>query len=111
MQQLFPDCCLIKFFINSVKNPVKLEEIKCAIWESSILCNNDVISYIDDTSKLVSSDFVSNQYSAIVDFNQVSVIGDKFVTIGAWYDNEMGYSRRLIDLFDHMVKVDNDSLK
>jgi len=69
-----------------------------ALWES------DVVSYTNE--KLVSSDFVGSYCSAIVDFNQVSVIDDKFVTIGAWYDNEMGYSKRLLDLYNHMVKVD-----
>jgi len=92
----------------SIKNLAKLEEIKCAIWETATLCDNDVYSYIEDKTKIVSSDLVGHQYSTIVDFNQVSVMGDKFVTIGAWYDNEMGYSKRLIDLFNHMVKVDKD---
>ncbi|KAE9533990.1 hypothetical protein AGLY_008726 [Aphis glycines] len=101
------DVSLLKLYIN-IKNPAKLEEIKCAIWETATLCDNDVYSYIEDKTKIVSSDLVGHQYSTIVDFNQVSVMGDKFVTIGAWYDNEMGYSKRLIDLFNHMVKVDKD---
>ncbi|XP_060844052.1 uncharacterized protein LOC132924013 [Rhopalosiphum padi] len=101
------DVSLLKLYIN-IKTPAKLEEIKCMIWETATLCNNDVFSYIEETTKLVSSDFIGHQYSAIVDFNQLSVINNKFVTIGAWYDNEMGYSKRLLDLLDHMVKVDKD---
>lgn len=92
---------------NSVSKDITLEAIQCEIVKSTSCCAKDVIAYIDNSVKLVSSDFVSTQYSAVVDFNQMSVIGSKFVTIGAWYDNEMGYSRRLLDLYEHMVRVDN----
>ncbi|XP_022183052.1 glyceraldehyde-3-phosphate dehydrogenase-like [Myzus persicae] len=101
------DVSLLKLYII-VKNPATLENIKCAIWKNAATVENSVVSYIEDTENLVSSDFVGSQYSAIVDFNQVSVIGDKFVTIGAWYDNEMGYSSRLLDLYTHMVKMDKN---
>ncbi|XP_015369080.1 PREDICTED: glyceraldehyde-3-phosphate dehydrogenase-like [Diuraphis noxia] len=103
------DVSLLKLYLI-VKNPVKLVAIKCAIWKDATQNNDTVISYIDDTEKLVSTDFVGSQCSAIVDFSQVSVIGDKFVTIGAWYDNEMGYSSRLLDLYTHMVKMDSDNI-
>ena len=88
---------------------MKVEDVKCAIGESVISDYNKLVSIAED--KCVSSDFVGSQCSAIVDINQVSVIGDKFVTIGAWYDNEMGYSKRLIDLYNHMVKVDIVEMK
>ncbi|KAL4085353.1 hypothetical protein QTP88_027212 [Uroleucon formosanum] len=94
------DVSLLKLYIK-VKKPVKLEELTCAkFWES------DVISYIDD--KCVSSDFIGSYCSAIVDFHQVSMMDDKFLTIGAWYDNESGYSKRLLDLYKHMVNVDKE---
>lgn len=63
-----------------------------------------LISYYGGT-RFVSSDFIGSPYSAIVDFSQIKVI-DKFVTIGAWYDNEMGYSNRVLDLVKHMMEVD-----
>jgi len=97
-------------YIDSVQNPAKLVAVKCAIWKDATLNKDTVITYIDDTEKLVSTYFVGSQCSAIVDFNQVSVIGDKFVTIGAWYDNEMGYSSRLLDLYTHMVKMDSGKI-
>ncbi|XP_001943699.2 glyceraldehyde-3-phosphate dehydrogenase-like [Acyrthosiphon pisum] len=93
------DVSLLKLYIN-VKKSVKLEELMCPkLWEC------EVISYIND--KLASSAFIGSYCSAIVDFRQISVMGNKFMTIGAWYDNEMGYAKRLLDLYNHMVKVDN----
>lgn len=47
---------------------------------------------------LVSQDFVGNQHSAIVDAGYTKVLDGNFAKILAWYDNEVGYSHRLIDL-------------
>lgn len=64
----------------------------------------DVLCYIND--KCVSSDFIGCQYSGVVDFNQIRVV-DKLITVGIWFDSEMGYSCRVLDLVKHMIKVDN----
>lgn len=47
---------------------------------------------------LVSSDFVGNTHSAIVDLNLTNVVGDNLVKVVAWYDNELGYAHRLVEL-------------
>lgn len=47
---------------------------------------------------LVSSDFVGNQASSIVDLNLTNVIGGNLVKVVAWYDNEVGYAHRLVEL-------------
>ena len=47
---------------------------------------------------LVSSDFKGNSHSAIVDLNLTNVIGGNLVKVVAWYDNEWGYSNRLVEL-------------
>lgn len=49
--------------------------------------------------------FIGCRYSGIVDFNNIHII-DKYVTIGMWYDNEMGYANRVLDLTKHMMAVD-----
>jgi len=74
------------------------------IKKQSICSAKDVIAYYED-EKYVSSDFLGSQFSAIVDLNQIKVI-DKFITISAWYDNEIGYSKRVLDLVQHMIQVD-----
>ena len=48
--------------------------------------------------ELVSSDFKGNSHSAIVDLSLTNVVGGNLVKVVAWYDNEWGYSNRLIEL-------------
>jgi glyceraldehyde 3-phosphate dehydrogenase len=47
---------------------------------------------------LVSSDYIGNSHSAIVDLSLTAVIDDDMLKVVAWYDNEWGYSNRLIEL-------------
>ncbi len=53
---------------------------------------------------LVSSDTIGNNASCIIDTLMTKVISDDMVTIGAWYDNEYGYSCRLIEMAIHVCK-------
>ncbi len=48
--------------------------------------------------ELVSSDFIGNSHSAIVDLKLTAVIGDNMLKVVAWYDNEWGYSNRLVEV-------------
>ncbi|HSD55639.1 MAG TPA: type I glyceraldehyde-3-phosphate dehydrogenase [Candidatus Saccharimonadales bacterium] len=48
--------------------------------------------------ELVSSDFIGNSHSAIVDLNLTSVVGGNMLKVVAWYDNEWGYSNRLVEV-------------
>lgn len=61
------------------------------------------ILVIED-APLVSTDFVGNPASSIVDSAETMVMGDYMVKVMAWYDNEWGYSSRVADLIDFMVK-------
>ena len=56
--------------------------------------------------ELVSSDFVHDSHSCIVDVKMGKEIGDKFFKIVAWYDNEWGYSNRVVDLLRIITKND-----
>ena len=47
---------------------------------------------------LVSSDFVGNTYSSIVDLALTNVVGGNLVKVVAWYDNEVGYANRLVEM-------------
>ncbi|VVC45944.1 Glyceraldehyde 3-phosphate dehydrogenase, catalytic domain,Glyceraldehyde/Erythrose phosphate [Cinara cedri] len=97
------DVSLLKLYMN-VKNEVTVEAIKSEIKTQAAGSMKGVVTYIDD-QKYVSSDFLGSHYSSIVDFKQIQVI-DKFVTISAWYDNEMGYANRVLDLIKHVMQVD-----
>jgi glyceraldehyde 3-phosphate dehydrogenase len=47
---------------------------------------------------LVSSDFIGDARSSIVDAEQTDVVGGDLVEVQAWYDNEWGFSNRMVDL-------------
>ena len=53
--------------------------------------------------EVVSSDFRHDSHSAIVDANSTLMLGDRFAKVVAWYDNEWGYSCRVVDLISHMA--------
>jgi glyceraldehyde 3-phosphate dehydrogenase len=52
--------------------------------------------------ELVSSDFIKNSYSSIVDLNLTQVVGGDLVKVVAWYDNEWGYSCRLGEMVERV---------
>jgi glyceraldehyde 3-phosphate dehydrogenase len=57
-----------------------------------------------DKEQRVSQDFVSCNHSAIVAEDLTQVIGEDMVKVMAWYDNEWGYSTRLLDMALHITK-------
>lgn len=60
-----------------------------------------IIGYCDE--QLVSSDFIGSRYSAVFDKGAGIALNSTFYKIIAWYDNEMGYSARIVDLVDYMA--------
>jgi len=85
-----------------VKNKVTADEINEAFKQASYGELKKVLSY--NTDPIVSTDIIGNPYSCIFDSELTSVIG-KMVKIVGWYDNEMGYSNRLLDLIYHINKL------
>ncbi len=59
-----------------------------------------ILAYCDEP--LVSSDFIGSPYSAIFDKDASIALNDKFFKLIAWYDNEMGYAMRVVDLLSYM---------
>lgn len=64
-----------------------------------------ILSYCDEL--LVSSDFIGSCYSAIFDKEAGIALNDKFFKIIAWYDNEMGYAARVVDLLLYMASKES----
>lgn len=64
-----------------------------------------VMAWTDE--EVVSTDFIGHKSSSIFDVKAGIQLNDNFVKLVAWYDNEMGYSNRLVDLAIHMNKVDS----
>ena len=56
---------------------------------------------------VVSSDFISDPHTSIFDAKAGIALTDTFVKVVSWYDNEWGYSNKLLMLIEHMAEVDN----
>ncbi|KAI6355639.1 hypothetical protein MCOR25_008133 [Pyricularia grisea] len=80
------------------------DEIKTAIKEAANGPLKGILEYTEDD--VVSSDMIGNNASSIFDAQAGIALNDKFVKLVSWYDNEWGYSRRVIDLVTYISKVD-----
>ncbi len=78
-----------------VNNPCSIDVINDAFRKSSYGKYKGILEYTEDP--IVSRDIIGNPHSCIFDSSLTSVIG-KMVKVVAWYDNEIGYSNRLVDL-------------
>lgn len=81
------------------------EAICMAIKEAADGSMKGILSYCDEP--LVSSDFIGSCYSAIFDKEAGIALNDKFFKIIAWYDNEMGYASRVVDLMLYMASKES----
>jgi len=63
---------------------------------------NGVLGYTED--QVVSTDFMTDPRSSIVDSKAGIGLNDTFFKIVSWYDNEWGYSNRMLDLANHVGK-------
>jgi len=98
-----PDVSVVDLTVRLAR-PAKYEDIVAAIKESAA---GDMAGYLDWTEdEVVSTDFVSCKISSIFDVRAGLALNDNFVKLVSWYDNEWGYSNRVIDLAIHMAKVD-----
>ncbi len=83
-------------FVIITKRKVTVEEVNEAFKEAA--ANPYYQGILDVTEEeLVSSDFIGNSHSAIVDLNLTAVIDGDMLKVVAWYDNEWGYSNRLVE--------------
>lgn len=80
------------------------EEIKAAVKEASEGELKGILGYTEDD--VVSSDFISDKRTSIFDAKAGIALNDNFVKLVSWYDNEWGYSNKLIDLTAHIATVD-----
>ncbi len=80
------------------------EKICKAIKKASQTELNGILGYTDEM--VVSSDFIGDARTCIFDEKAGIMLSPKFVKLVAWYDNEWGYSNKVVDLVCHMAKVD-----
>jgi len=81
------------------------DEIKAAMKAASEGPLKGVLGYTEDD--VVSMDFLGDARSSIFDAKAGIALSSKFVKLVSWYDNEYGYSNRVVELISHMAKVDS----
>eukprot|EP00419_Tripos_fusus_P009211 CAMPEP_0172661450 /NCGR_PEP_ID=MMETSP1074-20121228/4706_1 /TAXON_ID=2916 /ORGANISM="Ceratium fusus, Strain PA161109" /LENGTH=788 /DNA_ID=CAMNT_0013477219 /DNA_START=23 /DNA_END=2389 /DNA_ORIENTATION=+ len=98
-----PDVSVVDLTVRLGKG-ASMDDICKTILEAASGKMKGVMGFSDD--EIVSTDFVTCTYSSIFDKNACIALNDKFIKLVSWYDNEWGYSNRLIDLACHMAVVD-----
>jgi glyceraldehyde 3-phosphate dehydrogenase len=83
--------------------PASYEAIKTAMKEASEGELKGILGYTEDD--VVSTDFLGDARTSIFDAKAGIALNDNFVKIVSWYDNEWGYSSKLIDLVQHLASV------
>lgn len=85
------------------KKPATFDEIKKLFKKASEGSYKGIVNYTED--EVVSQDFVSSPYSCTFDANAGIALNDNFFKLVAWYDNEYGYSSKLVDLAVYVAKL------
>ncbi len=81
------------------------ETIKATMKAASEGAMKGVLGYTEDL--VVSSDFIGETQTSVFDAEAGIALNDNFVKVVSWYDNEWGYSNKVVELINHMVSVDN----
>ncbi len=96
------DVSVVDLTVNLAK-PATKEAICAAMKEASEGELKGILGYTEDA--VVSSDFLGDTRTSIFDANAGVYLTDTFVKVVSWYDNEIGYSNKVLDLIAHMKKV------
>ncbi|MDR1224731.1 MAG: type I glyceraldehyde-3-phosphate dehydrogenase [Tannerella sp.] len=96
------DVSVVDLTVNLAK-PASYDEIKAAMKSASENEMKGVLGYTEDD--VVSSDFIGDARTSIFDAKAGIALTDKFVKVVSWYDNEWGYSSKVLELIAHMKKV------
>ena len=98
------DVSVVDLTVNLAK-PAKYEEICAAMKKASEGELKGVLGYTDED--VVSSDFLGDSRTSIFDAKAGIALTDTFVKVVSWYDNEIGYSHKVLELIKHMYSVDH----
>lgn len=97
-----PDVSVVDLTVKLSK-PASYEEIKAAMKEASEGELKGIMGYTEDD--VVSQDFLGDPRTCIFDAGAGIALNDKFVKVVAWYDNEWGYSNKLVDIAEVVGKL------
>ena len=89
--------------VVETKRPVTIESVNAALKEAAKGSMKGILEYSEDA--LVSSDIIGNPHSSIFDAGCTMVMGKRMLKIVSWYDNEWGYSNRVVELMKKAHKM------
>lgn len=87
--------------------PAKYDNIKLEVCEASESYLNGILGYTEE--EIVSTDVLGSGCSSVFDAKAGIQLNENFVKLIAWYDNEVGYSNRLVDLVKFMNRKDKQA--
>lgn len=88
--------------VANMNQDVTVEEVNAALKEASEGKLKGILGYSDEP--LVSTDYIGDKHSGTVDALSTDVIDGNVLKVIAWYDNEWGYSERVVDLAEYMIE-------
>jgi glyceraldehyde 3-phosphate dehydrogenase len=89
--------------VADLEKKVTIDEVNGAVKRYAEGPMKGILEYCEDP--IVSVDIIGNPHSSIFDASSTMLIGDSMVKVIAWYDNEWGYSCRMLDLLVRMAKI------
>ncbi|HPR31205.1 MAG TPA: type I glyceraldehyde-3-phosphate dehydrogenase, partial [Prolixibacteraceae bacterium] len=99
-----PDVSVVDLTVR-LEKPAPYAEICKAMKAAAEGKMKGVLAYTED--QVVSNDFLGETCTSIFDAGAGIGLNDHFVKVVSWYDNEMGYSAKVVELIEHMAKVDH----
>jgi len=97
-----PNVSVVDLTVNLAK-PATYKEICAAMKLASETTMKGVLGYTEDA--VVSNDFLGETRTSVFDANAGIALTDTFVKVVSWYDNEMGYSKKVVELIEYMDSV------
>ena len=98
------DVSVVDLTVN-LEKPTTYDEICVAMKRASEGELKGILGYTDEA--VVSSDFLGDSRTSIFDATAGIALTDTFVKVVSWYDNEIGYSNKVLELIEHMYEVDH----
>ncbi|MFZ0014271.1 MAG: type I glyceraldehyde-3-phosphate dehydrogenase, partial [Acidimicrobiia bacterium] len=97
-----PDGSTVDLVVE-LERDVTVEEVNAAIEKAAAGPLSGIMEYTEDA--IVSTDIIGNPHSSIFDASGTQVLGGNLVKVMSWYDNEWGYSNRVVDLIERLAEV------
>ena len=87
-----------------LEKPATMEAICEAVKKAAAGDMKGILAYTDE--EVVSADFITDPHTSIFDAKASILLNERFVKLVSWYDNEWGYSNKVLMLIGHMASVD-----